>query len=150
VERGDLDLVLSDWHRPRAANRASGASVLFRDSPRLPGSFLLKFLAILPSLLDRVEPTQEDCFPLLPVCCQLPRCLRATKVQEASWECVTFQRGVTLGRRRGERAGGALNEWLALPAVNLHRDTGTPFLLTPGNIQCSRNCPSPVRSPGCS
>ena len=39
-----------------------------------------------------------------PVCHQLPRCPRVTKVQEASWECVTFQRGVTLGRKVGRAA----------------------------------------------
>lgn len=99
-----------------------GASVLFRDSPRFPGWLLLEFLAILLSLLDRVEPTQQDCFLLLPVSCQLPRCLKVTKVQVASWECVTLQRGVTLGRRRGERAGGALNERLACSQSSLqHR-----------------------------
>lgn len=137
MERGNLNLVLPDWHRPSASNRAFGASVLLRDSPRLPGWLLLEFLAILPSLLDRVEPTQQDCFLLLPVSCHLPRCLRVTKVQEASWECVTLQRGVTLGRRRGERTGGALKEGLALPAVSLHGNTGEPFLLTPGNSPCS-------------
>lgn len=69
-----------------------------------------------PPVQGGASPTKL--FPLLPVCRQLPRCLRVTKVQEDFWECVTFQRGVTLGRRRGDGAGGALNVGLALPALS--------------------------------
>lgn len=83
--------------------------------------------ATLPSLLYRVGPAQPGCFPLLPVCRQLPRCLKVTKVQEASWECVTFQRGVTLGRRRGEGAAGALKVGLALSAASSRATQGNDF-----------------------
>lgn len=41
-----------------------------------------------------------------PASCLLPRCLRVTKVQEASWECVTFQRGVMLERKAGRAVRG--------------------------------------------
>lgn len=152
AERGDLDLVPQAWHKPRAANGASGASVLLRDTPCLPGWFLLKFPATLPRLLNRVGPTQQGRFPLLPVFRQLPRCLLGvTKVQEASWEGVSPS---NVELHTGEEAGR--EGWRGFKCVagfacsQFRSDTAELFLLTAGNIQCSQDCCSPARSPGCS
>lgn len=100
------ELYLPTWLRPRIAGRAPGASVppwrggsLGLFPPTAPGS-PHSLHAGWGTSTEQLLPTAAQA----PVHCELPRRLRVTKVQEASWECVTCQRGVTLGREAG-RAG---------------------------------------------
>ena len=86
---------------PQAEHRPGAATGLLFISPELRCS-----LSLIPPLAhgpfhDGWGTRSEQLLlnaARAPVCHQLPRCPRATKVQEASWECITFQRGVTLGR----------------------------------------------------
>lgn len=92
---------------PQAEHRPGAATGLLFISPELRCS-----LSLIPPLAhgpfhDGWGTRSEQLLlnaARAPVCHQLPRCPRATKVQEASWECVTFQRGVTLGRKVGRAA----------------------------------------------
>lgn len=118
ADRGGVNFTPQTWLRSRIVSRAPGASV----PPWLGGS-----LGLLPSTAHGSPPSLHTGWGMsteqllltaaqASVHCQLPRCLRVTKVQEASWECVIFQRGVTRGvggGRRGGQAGGSLNGWLA-------------------------------------
>lgn len=114
ADRGGVNFTPQTWLRSRIVSRAPGASV----PPWLGGS-----LGLLPPTAHGSPPSLHTGWGMsteqllltaaqASVHCQLPRCLRVTKVQEASWECVIFQRGVTRGREAG-RAGWWEFKWLA-------------------------------------